>query len=97
MENINFKIDHLDPLGQGVSKENKITFIEKTLPGEIGSAEVYRKAKGVIFGRLTNPDKLEVESPDRIKPECPHFHECRGCQYLHTDYNNEIVFKTNIQ
>ncbi|MEA1910643.1 MAG: hypothetical protein U9N32_03080 [Spirochaetota bacterium] len=94
MENINFKIEHIDPLGQGVSKENNIAFIEKTLPGETGTAEVYRKAKGVIFGRLINPDKLEIKSPDRIKPECPHFSECRGCQYLHTEYKNEILFKT---
>ncbi len=94
MENIKFKIDHIDPLGQGVSRGNKIAFIEKTLPGETGTAEVYRKAKGVVFGRLTNPDNLEVKSPDRIKPKCPFYYECKGCQYLHTDYNNEISFKT---
>ncbi len=94
MENINFKIDHLDPLGQGVSKDEQIAFIEKTLPGEMGTAEVYRKAKGVIFGRLSNPYKLEVKSQARIEPVCPHYYECRGCQYLHTDYSNEIVFKT---
>ncbi|MCK5200912.1 MAG: class I SAM-dependent RNA methyltransferase [Spirochaetales bacterium] len=94
MENINFKIDHLDPLGQGVSKDEQIAFIEKTLPGEMGSAEVYRKAKGVIFGRLLHPDKLAVKSQARTKPKCPHYYECRGCQYLHTDYNNEIIFKT---
>jgi len=94
MEDINFKIDHIDPLGQGVSKEHQIAFIEKTLPGEKGIAEVYRKAKGVIFGRLLHPDKLEVKSKARTNPECPHYYECRGCQYLHTDYNNEILFKT---
>ena len=94
MENIKFKIDHIDPLGQGVSRGNKIAFIEKTLPGETGTAEVYRKAKGVVFGRLTNPDNLEVKPPDRIKPKCPFYYECKGCQYLHTDYNNEISFKT---
>lgn len=94
MEKINFKIEHMDPLGQGVSKENNITFIEKTLPGESGSAEIYRKAKGVIFGRLLHPDDLKIKSPDRISPDCPNYNECRGCQYLHTDYQNEILFKT---
>ncbi len=94
MENIKFTIEHLDPLGQGVSKENKIAFIEKTLPGETGTAEVYRKAKGVVFGKLTDPGNLNIKSPDRISPECPHYYECRGCQFLHTDYNNEIIFKT---
>lgn len=94
MENINFKIDHMDPLGQGVSKENKIAFIENTLPGESGIAEIYRKAKGVIFGRLKDPVQLGIASDIRIVPECRHFNECRGCQFLHTDYNNEIYFKT---
>lgn len=94
MENIKFTIDHIDPLGQGVSKEDNIAFIEKTLPKEKGTAEIYRKAKGVLFGKLESPDKLEVKSPDRITPECPLFYECRGCQYLHTDYKNELFFKT---
>ncbi len=94
MENINFKIDHIDPLGQGVSKEDQISFIEKTLPGEKGTAEVYRKAKGVIFGKILSTDDLAEKSAHRVTPECPHYYECRGCQYLHTDYSNEIKFKT---
>ena len=94
MEHIKFKIDHMDPMGQGVSKESQIAFIEKTLPGETGTAEIYRKAKGVIFGNLSDPENLNTKSPDRIEPECPHFYECRGCQFLHTNYNNEINFKT---
>ncbi|MCD6397553.1 MAG: class I SAM-dependent RNA methyltransferase [Spirochaetaceae bacterium] len=94
MEKINFKIEHIDPLGQGVSKENEIAFIEKTLPGEEGSAVVYRKAKGVVFGKLNSPQNLTIKSPDRIEPECSHFYECRGCQYLHTNYKTELKFKT---
>ena len=94
MENINFKIEHIDPLGQGVSKKDQIAFIEKTLPGEEGSAVVYRKAKGVVFGKLISPQNLTIKSPDRIEPECSHFYECRGCQYLHTNYKTEIKFKT---
>ncbi|MDA3938143.1 MAG: hypothetical protein PF693_02395 [Spirochaetia bacterium] len=94
MEHINFKIDHIDPMGQGVSKESQIAFIEKTLPGETGTAEIYRKAKGVIFGNLSGPDCLDTKSLDRIEPECPHFYKCKGCQFLHTNYNNEILFKS---
>ncbi len=95
MEKINFNIEHIDPLGQGVSKKDQIAFIEKTLPGEKGSAVVYRKAKGVVFGKLINPQNLTVKSPDRIEPECSHFYECRGCQYLHTNYKTELKFKTD--
>jgi 23S rRNA (uracil1939-C5)-methyltransferase len=95
MESIKFSIDHMDPLGQGVSKYDKISFIAKTLPGEKGTAKVYRKAKGVLFGRLNNPDLLEAKSKNRIDSECPYFNECRGCQYLHTNYRTELEFKSN--
>ncbi len=93
MEQRPFEIEHIDPLGQGVSKKSKITFIEKTLPGEIGQATIYKEAKGVSFGFIKNADDIELESKDRVDPECPHYWECPGCQYLHTTYENEILFK----
>ena len=93
MEQRPFEIEHIDPLGQGVSKKSKITFIEKTLPGEIGQATIYKEAKGVSFGFIKNADDIELESKDRVAPECPHYWECPGCQYLHTTYENEILFK----
>lgn len=101
---IPFVIDHLDPLGQGVSKrvspikgnsdkkQSTITFISKTLPGEHGVASVIKSSKGVEFAELSRLDKI---SPQRIEPECPHFAQCSGCDYLHVAYNDEITFKKN--
>ncbi len=83
----------MDPLGQGVSKKEKITFIEKTLPGEKGQTTIYKEVKGVSFGFINNEDDLKIKSNDRIHPECPHYWKCPGCQYLHTNYKNEISFK----
>ena len=83
----------MDPLGQGVSKKEKITFIEKTLPGEKGQTTIYKEVKGVSFGFISNEDDLKIKSNDRIRPECPHYWKCPGCQYLHTNYKNEISFK----
>ena len=88
---IDFNIDHIDPLGQGVSKsDDRVTFIKKTLPGERGDASVISSRKGVQFAKL---ETLAVSSPDRIIPECSHFNECNGCDFLHTDYQNEKSFK----
>ncbi|TNF04395.1 MAG: class I SAM-dependent RNA methyltransferase [Deltaproteobacteria bacterium] len=90
---VQFKIDHMDPLGQGVSKiSDKIVFIPSTLPGEEGEAEILKESKGVAFAKLIH---LTKKSPDRIKPQCPHFETCNGCHYLHTDYNHELNFKKN--
>jgi 23S rRNA (uracil1939-C5)-methyltransferase len=88
---IDFEIDHIDPLGQGVSKKGgAVTFIAGTLPGETGTAMVYKRAKGVQFARL---ETLDQTSSVRVDPVCPHFDKCPGCQFLHTDYSSELAFK----
>ncbi len=88
---LHVQIDHIDPLGQGVDKQDgKITFIAKTLPGEKATAQCYKSKKGVQFAKLIT---IEQASEKRITPECPHFDVCPGCDYLHTDYETELSFK----
>jgi 23S rRNA (uracil1939-C5)-methyltransferase len=90
-ENIKFKIESLDSLGQGVSKiDDKITFIPKTLPGEEGQAVIIGKKKGVQFAKLEN---LSFKSDQRIIADCQHFETCSGCDYLHTSYEVELKTK----
>ncbi len=92
-EIVQFKVQSLDSLGQGVSKEEgKIVFIPKTLPGEEGIAEITASKKKVSFASLQNLTKI---SPDRIESDCPHYQKCGGCHYLHTNYENEIRLKKN--
>jgi 23S rRNA (uracil1939-C5)-methyltransferase len=92
-ETIFFKIEHLDPMGQGVSKVgNKVTFIPLTLPREEGEATIVCSSKGVHFAQLKN---LEIRSQLRIQPDCPHYEHCGGCHYLHCEYSDEIDFKSN--
>lgn len=86
-----FKIDHIDPLGQGVSKlSDKVSFIRKTLPGEKGEFNALKSSKGVVFGE---PDHIDQVSPLRIQPDCPHFFECPSCHFLHTDQTTESSIK----
>lgn len=90
-ELIDFSIERLDPLGQGVSKvTDKITFIQKVLPGEKGKAIVTGKKKGVQFAQVK---ELTEVSELRIEPECEHWNECSGCSYLHTNYQTELANK----
>lgn len=89
--NVEFEIESIDPLGQGVSKKDgAITFVAGTLPGETGVATVYKRSKGVRFARL---ETLHKVADSRVDPECPHFNQCPGCQFLHTDYKSELGFK----
>ena len=90
----NFTIEHIDPLAQGVSKNDEdIYFISGTLPGETGHASIDRQKKNIYFGHLKSPEDLKITSPKRIPPECPHFFSCNGCHLLHTDYSNELKIK----
>lgn len=91
---VNFEIEKLDPLGQGVFKREKdIFFISKTLPGETGQARVFRSAKGVHFATLESDNNLEKKSQQRVAPECEHFQACQGCHFLHCSYEDELAFK----
>ena len=92
-EKLNFSIDHIDPLGQGVHKsESGVCFIHKTLPGDRGSAEIMKRSKGVSFAKLLS---IDTPSPHRIKPKCEHFAQCPGCQFLHAPYEFELETKRN--
>ena len=56
-----FIIDHIDPLGQGVFKQDgEIFFIPKTLPNEEGDFEVLKSSKGVNFGKLVKLEKIMI-------------------------------------
>lgn len=86
-----YRIENIDPLGQGVAKlDGQVYFIPKTLPEEEVLAQIIKKSKGVHFCQL---EKINKESDQRIKPLCPHFDQCSGCHFQHTDYANELNFK----
>jgi len=86
-----FEITGMDSLGQGVSKiTEKVTFIPKTVIGDVGEAFIMSEKKGVAFGRLK---ELNVSSSSRIEPKCVHFGSCPSCHYLHMDYQDELKFK----
>ena len=88
---IEFEIESIDPLGQGVSKKDGIiTFVAGTLPGESGVATVYKRSRGVQFAHLQS---LHSTAENRVESDCPHFDQCPGCQFLHTDYASELAYK----
>ncbi|MEH6571184.1 MAG: hypothetical protein V7709_19040 [Halioglobus sp.] len=91
---IDFQIESIDGLGQGVSKlKDEVHFIAKTLPGETGTARVLKQKKNVSIARL---EALDITSDQRIEPSCAHFQECPGCHFLHTDYATELALKKSV-
>ncbi len=84
----------MDDLGQGIDRSGEAPlFVAKTLPGEQGQVTPHRQAKGVSFARLQDPQHLQKRAPNRVEPDCPHYQQCPGCHYLHTDYASEQDYK----
>ncbi len=73
--------------------EDGITlFTEGLLPGE--QAEVFVTKDKKTF-RQAKLEKILISSPLRIQPKCSAFGKCGGCSFQHTDYENQIKFKTD--
>jgi 23S rRNA (uracil1939-C5)-methyltransferase len=77
--------------GEGIGKlEGKVCFIENALPGEKVTFIINENKKNFLRGMAI--DILEA-SDDRIKPLCPYYGQCGGCQYQHITYEKELLFK----
>lgn len=63
------------------------------LPGEKVKAEILRRRKGFLEGRL-----LEVLAPsaDRISARCSHFGTCGGCAYQDFSYEMQLLEKEKL-
>ena len=67
-------------------------FAEGLLPGEEAEVYVIRDKKSYREAKL---EKILTSSPLRIEPKCPAFGKCGGCSFEHTEYKNQIQFKTD--
>lgn len=84
------KIDH-DGRGIGYIN-NKIVFVENTLPGELVDIKIIKEKKNYIEAEVKNFIK---KSNIRTKSPCPFFPECGGCNLFNISYDNQLIFKQN--
>jgi len=73
--------------------EGKAVFVPLTLPGEQVRIRVMQSKSGYSTAELT---EILAPSPERIRPACPHFGVCGGCNYQHTTYEAQLAFKKEI-
>jgi 23S rRNA (uracil1939-C5)-methyltransferase len=71
----------------------KAVFVPFTLPGEQVSIRITDNKSGYSTAELA---EVLTAAPARIKPHCPHFGPCGGCNYQHTDYATQLTFKREI-
>ncbi|QQE41846.1 23S rRNA (uracil(1939)-C(5))-methyltransferase RlmD [Hafnia alvei] len=80
-QTITVTANDLDPFGQGVVRHNgKAIFVPGLLPSE--QAEITLTEDKKQFARA-KVKRLLTRSPERVKPRCPHFGVCGGCQQQH--------------
>lgn len=81
--------------GDGVGRTNgMVVFVPRTAPGDVARV---RLAAGKRFARGVL-DSLEVPSPLRVDPPCPHYviDRCGGCQLQHLSYDAQLATKSTI-
>lgn len=86
-------IDRLDHQGRGICYiDEKICFVENTLPGEVVEIEIISNSKKFSEAKVINYVK---KSDLRIKPICPYYGQCGGCNLLHINYDEQLKYKYN--
>lgn len=80
--------------GRSLARHNgRAVFLDYGLPGERVKAEILRRRKGFLEGRL-----LEVlsSSADRVAARCSHFGLCGGCVYQDFSYDKQVQEKEKL-
>lgn len=81
--------------GDGIGRtEGMAVFVPRTAPGDVA---LVRLARARRFAR-GDVESLEVASPDRVEPPCPHYtrDRCGGCQVQHLSYAAQLRAKSAI-
>ncbi len=60
------------------------------LPGETVTAQTISDRRKYLFAQAVEVSGL---SSQRVRPKCPHFGACTGCQWQHVDYEHQLGLK----
>ena len=87
------KIERMDHLGNGIGYiNNKIIFVKGALIGETVDVDITKEKRSFYEGKLRS---IVVKSSKRIKPFCPYFGLCGGCNLQHLNYLDTLDYKKN--
>lgn len=87
------EIIDLNHMGQGVAKiDNFVVFVSGAITGDIAEIEITETKKNYAVGQIIN---LVKSSEFRSEPSCEYYEQCGGCQLMHMDYNEQLLYKKN--
>jgi len=87
-------INNYSHQGEGIGRVNNFTvFVPGAILGERVRVKISEVKKNFARGRLK---EVISSSPHRIKPPCPVYHLCGGCQLQHIVYEKQLEMKKEI-
>jgi 23S rRNA (uracil1939-C5)-methyltransferase len=93
-ESVRARIDAMAFKGYGVSRiDGKVVFIPYAAAGDEAWVEILDEKKTYAMGRLV---EILTPSPWRVKPPCPYFGRCGGCQWQHIEGAQQVELKKEI-
>jgi 23S rRNA (uracil1939-C5)-methyltransferase len=85
------KVIDMDHQGSGITKiDHKISFVPKTITGDVIDADIYKEYKNYNILKL---NKIITPSSKRINPICPYYNTCGGCNISNLKYEDQLSFK----
>ncbi len=90
-QQVELTIEGLTGEGDGVGRHQGLAvFVPGALPGEHVLVAITQRKKNYAKGKLIT---LLFPSSQRVKPACPHFGQCGGCQLQHLSYEGQLAAK----
>lgn len=88
------KVEKLNSQLEGIGYvDGKITFIPKSIPGELVDVTITKEKKKFQEGTLK---KVIMPSEKRTLAKCPYFDKCGGCDLEHLSYAESLLWKKNM-
>lgn len=80
--------------GEGVAQyEGTTVFVPEFLVGERALVRVLAVKGDIAYGKV---EELYTPAEQRVRPVCPVFSKCGGCQLQHMRYRSQLAYKTDL-
>ena len=80
--------------GEGIVRADGLTiFVPFLLPGERAQIKILQQKGNIAYGKA---EEIFTPAEERVRPKCPVFFKCGGCQLQHLEYRFQIKFKTKL-
>ncbi|MBO7187281.1 MAG: 23S rRNA (uracil(1939)-C(5))-methyltransferase RlmD [Clostridia bacterium] len=87
-------VERLGSNGEGIVKNGDcVVFVSNALPSEKIRYKILKATKNYAFGKLL---EVLVPADERVRPVCPVFEKCGGCQLQHLKYPVSLKFKSTL-